>query len=180
MTENPSPKVRPAEPPDAGALAAIYNHYVAETVVTFEEEPVAAAEMARRVENVRSSGLPWLVAEDDGRVVGYACATPWRPRSGYRFSVEVTVYVAPDMGGRGIGSRLYGELLPRLAELGVHAVIGGIALPNAASVALHERIGMRKVAHFERVGFKLGRWVDVGYWQLLLGPAGNDATTGAG
>jgi phosphinothricin acetyltransferase len=180
MTENPSPKVRPAEPADAGALAAIYNPYVAETVVTFEEVPVAAAEMARRVENVRASGLPWLVAENDGRVVGYAYATPWRPRSGYRFSVEVTVYVAPDMGGRGIGSRLYGELLPRLAERGAHAVIGGIALPNAASVALHERFGMRKVAHFEQVGFKLGRWVDVGYWQLLLGPAGNDATPGAG
>ena len=180
MIEGRALRVRVAAPADAGALAAIYNHYVAETVVTFEEDPVAPAEMARRVEGVRASGLPWLVAEDEDRVVGYAYATPWRSRSGYRFSVEVTVYVAPDMGGRGIGTRLYGELFPRLADRGVHAVVGGIALPNAASVALHGRMGMRKVAHFEQVGFKLGRWVDVGYWQLLLGPAGNDATHGAG
>ena len=170
MTEPSALRVRVAEPADAAALAAIYNHYVRETVVTFEEEPVAPAEMARRVESVRATGLPWLVAEDDGRVVGYAYATAWRPRSGYRFSVEVTVYVAPDLGGRGIGSRLYGELFPRLAEGGIHAVNGGIALPNAASVALHEKLGLRKVAHFEQVGRKLGRWVDVGYWQLILSP----------
>lgn len=171
--------IRGADPHDAAQLAAIYNHYVTETVVTFEEEPIAPAEMARRVESVLSSGLPWLVAENAGRVVGYAYATAWRARSGYRFSVEVTVYVSPDMGGRGIGSRLYGELFPRLAERGVHAVVGGIALPNAASVALHEKLGMRKVAHFEQVGRKLGLWVDVGYWQVILEPRGGVAS-GAG
>ncbi len=169
----PARSVRTAEPADAAGIAAIYNHYVAESVVTFEEEPVAIAEMARRLAEVRSIGLPWLVAAEHGRVVGYAYATKWRPRSGYRFSVEVTVYVAPDRGGSGIGSSLYAELFARLADHGVHAVVGGIALPNAASVALHEKIGMRKVAHLEQVGFKLGRWVDVGYWQIVLGSEGS-------
>ena len=160
--------IREATPSDATAIAEIYNHYVTETVVTFEEEPVAAAEMARRIEEVRSASLPWLVAEEGLEVAGYAYATRWRGRSGYRFSAEVTVYLASGRGGRGIGSKLYEQLFSLLRARGVHAVMGGIALPNEASVALHEKLGMRKVAHFEQVGFKLDRWIDVGYWQRLL------------
>lgn len=161
-------KIREATPSDAAAIAEIYNHYVDETVVTFEEEPVPAAEIARRIEEVRSASLPWLVAEEGQGVAGYAYATRWRTRSGYRFSAEVTVYLAPGHAGRGIGSKLYEQLFPLLQARGVHAVMGGIALPNEASVALHEKLGMRKVAHFEQVGFKFGRWIDVGYWQLIL------------
>lgn len=137
-------------------------------MVTFEEEPVAAAEMARRLEEVRSASLPWLVAEDGGHVLGYAYATQWKARSGYRFSAEITVYLAPDQAGRGIGSKLYRQLFPMLLARSIHAVMGGIALPNEASVALHEKLGMRKVAHFEAVGFKFDRWIDVGYWQRTL------------
>jgi phosphinothricin acetyltransferase len=162
------PTIRPAEPADAAGIAAIYNHYVAQTVVTFEEEPVSAAEIVRRIEDVRSAELPWLVAEQAGRVTGYAYATRWRPRSAYRFSAEITVYLGPADGGRGIGSQLYAELFARLKARGIHAVMAGIALPNEASVALHEKYGMRKVAQFQEVGFKLGRWVDVGYWQRSL------------
>ncbi len=136
--------------------------------MTFEEEPVAAAEIVRRVEEVRSASLPWLVAEDGSRVLGYAYATPWKVRSGYRFSAEITMYLAPDQAGRGIGSSLYGQLFPMLQARRIHAVMGGIALPNEASVALHEKFGMRKVAHFEAVGFKFDRWIDVGYWQRML------------
>lgn len=157
--------IRPAAPADAARVADIYNHYVAHTVVTFEEEAVAAAEMARRIAEVQEAALPWLVAEEDGRVVGYAYAAKWRARSAYRFSVEVTVYLGPDDGRRGIGSRLYGAVIPMLQEQGLHAVMAVIALPNAASVALHEKFGMRKVGHLQEVGFKFGRWVDVGYWQ---------------
>lgn len=153
---------------DATAVAAIYNHFVTATVVTFEEQTVSDTEMLRRIEEVRSSMLPWLVAEEGGRVVGYASASPWKSRSGYRFSAEITVYVAPGEGGRGIGSALYGALFPMLQARGVHAVIGGIALPNDASVALHEKFGMRKVAHFKETGFKQGRWIDVGYWERIL------------
>lgn len=160
--------IRDAAPSDAAAMAGIYNHYVMETVVTFEEEPVTPAEMARRIEAVQSASLPWLVAEEGSLVAGYAYATPWRARTGYRFSAEITVYLSPEHGGRGIGSKLYGQLFPMLKDRGIHAVMGGIALPNEASVALHEKFGLRKVAHFKEVGFKLDRWIDVGYWQLRL------------
>ena len=160
--------IRAAAPSDATAVAAIYNHYVTKTLVTFEEEPVAAAEIARRMADVRSESLPWLVAEEGGHVVGYAYATQWRPRVGYRFSAEITVYLGLEHGGRGIGSKLYGQLFPMLQARGIRVVIGGIALPNDASVALHEKFGLRKVAHFEAVGVKFDQWIDVGYWQRTL------------
>jgi L-amino acid N-acyltransferase YncA len=160
--------VRAAEQPDSSAIADIYNHYVAETVITFEEEPVKVAEMARRIQDVWSSSLPWLVAEQNGQIVGYAYAAPWKTRSAYRFSVEISVYVANSSMGRGIGSMLYSDLFSILETLGIHAVIGGIALPNDASVALHEKFGLAKVAHFQQVGFKFNRWVDVAYWERIL------------
>jgi L-amino acid N-acyltransferase YncA len=163
-----SPIIRMAEQSDASAIAAIYNHYVTETVITFEEEPINTAEMARRIKDVRSASLPWLVAEENNQVLGYASATPWKTRSAYRFSVEITVYVAPGSVGRGVGSLLYGSLFALLKTSAVHAVIGGIALPNDASVSLHEKFGMAKVAHFQQVGFKFNRWVDVGYWECVL------------
>lgn len=160
--------IRRAEPSDAFAIAEIYNHYIAETVITFEEKPVPVAEMARRMTEVRSASLPWLVADERGHVTGYAYASPWRSRSAYRFSVEATVYIAPGLVGRGIGSSLFGELLSMLQAQKIHSVIGGIALPNEASVALNEKFGLRKVAEFHEVGFKFGRWIDVGYWQRIF------------
>ena len=163
-----STSVRAVTPADAGAVAAIYNHYVLQTVVTFEEEPITAAEISRRIDEVRTGSLPWFVAERAGAIAGYAYASRWRARSAYRFSSEVTVYLAPEQGRRGIGSALYAELLSALRGSGLHAAIGGIALPNDASVALHEKFGFKKVAHFEQTGFKFNRWVDVGYWQLIL------------
>ena len=162
------PFIRAAVAGDSGVITEIYNHYVAKTVITFEEEPVSAPEMTRRIEEVGSASLPWLVAEREGTIVGYAYATPWRARSAYRFSVEVTVYVDPDCPRLGIGRRLYEELLPILKARGAHAAFGVIALPNEASVALHERFGFIKVAHLREVGFKFDRWIDVGYWQLIL------------
>ena len=163
-------EIRPATPADAAAVARIYNHYVKATLVTFEEEPLDEAEMARRIAEVLEAGLPWLVAGAAGEVVGYAYASKWHRRHGYRFSVEVTVYLAPDRGGRGTGTQLYSVLLDRLRGLGIRSAIGGIALPNDASVALHEKFGFRKVAHYERIGVKFGQWLDVGYWQCHLQP----------
>jgi L-amino acid N-acyltransferase YncA len=160
--------IRAATLADAAGVVAIYNHFVLETIVTFEEQPIDSAEMLRRMESVWQASLPWLVAEQDGAVLGYAYASKWKERIGYRFSVESSVYCAPNAVGRGLGTRLYGALLPLLRERGVHAVIGGIALPNEASIALHEKLGMRKVAHFEQTGFKFDRWIDVGYWQCVL------------
>jgi L-amino acid N-acyltransferase YncA len=161
-------EIRPVELSDAVAITAIYNSYITETVITFEEAPIDSEEMARRIEDVRSTSLPWLVAEENGRVVGYAYAAPWKVRAAYRFSVEITIYLAPDNVGRGIGSLLYSRLISSLQTLGAHAVIGGIALPNEASVALHERFGFQKVAHFQQVGFKFNRWIDVAYWERIL------------
>lgn len=164
--------IRPATTQDAAEVAAVYNHYVQTSTATFEESPVADTEMASRISTVHGHGLPWLVADaddgDDGTLRGYAYATPWRPRSAYRFAAEVTVYVAQDSVGQGVGAALYGQLLPAVRECGRTTVLAGIALPNPGSVALHERCGFGKVAHLERVGFKQGRWIDVGYWQLAL------------
>ena len=159
--------VRPAANTDAAAICDIYNHYVRSTVITFEETPVATPEMEERIAEV-TSRLPWLVAEEAGAIAGYAYATPWKPRSAYRFSVETTVYVAQGHMRRGLGVALYRELIESLRPLGVHCAVGGIALPNPASVALHEKLGFRKVGQFVEIGRKLDRWVDVGYWELIL------------
>lgn len=160
--------VRAARVADAVQIAEIYNHYIANTVITFEEEAVSAEEMTSRIEAVHKAGLPWLVAEQEGSLAGYSYASPWKTRSAYRHSVETTVYLRHGKEGRGIGSTLYSALLPLLRERGVHAVIGGAALPNPASVALHEKLGFEPVATFRQVGFKHDRWVDVAYWERIL------------
>jgi L-amino acid N-acyltransferase YncA len=160
--------VRPALATDAEAIARIYNYYVNSTVITFEEEPVSAQTMAARLSEVQSASLPWLVAELDGALVGYAYANKWKVRSAYRYSVETTIYLEHGREGMGIGKRLYLELLSLLRARGIHIAIGGAALPNEASVALHEKLGFERVATFRQVGFKHDRWVDVAYWQLVL------------
>jgi L-amino acid N-acyltransferase YncA len=160
--------IRTAMAGDAEAIARIYNHYVASTIITFEEQAVSAGEMAARMAEIAAAHLPWLVAEQDGRIVGYAYASKWKGRCAYRFSAECTVYLDPDRLGMGYGTKLYERLFAALRECGMHAVIGGVALPNPASVALHEKLGMKKVAHFGEVGFKFDRWIDVGYWQATL------------
>jgi L-amino acid N-acyltransferase YncA len=167
MTEGEN-VIRPAETPDCDAIARIYNHYIHHTIITFEEQPISAAEIAARVEEIRAASLPWLVTESEGQVLGYAYASKWKGRCAYRFSVESTVYLDPGATGRGLGRPLYEALLAELQDRRLHAVIGGIALPNPASVGLHEALGFAKVAHFPEVGYKLDRWIDVGYWQKIL------------
>ena len=162
--------IRAAAPADAEVLARIYNHYVTDTVVTFEESSITATEKGARVAEARNQKLPWLVAQTDAGVQGYAYASRWKGRCAYRHSVEVTVYVEHESVGRGLGTHLYSALFAELARGDCHVAIGGITLPNAASVALHEKFGMRKVAHFSEVGYKFGRWLDVGYWQVVLDP----------
>ncbi|MDJ0877809.1 MAG: GNAT family N-acetyltransferase [Halieaceae bacterium] len=161
--------IRAAVKADGAALAALYNHYVRHTATTFETEAVDAREMYGRVSAVQQIGLPWLVLVENGKLQGYACAVRWKGRSAYRNSVESTIYLADGLGGNGLGTLLYGELLAQLRNRGMHCALGGIALPNAASVALHERMGFEKVAHLKEVGRKFDRWIDVGYWQCMLG-----------
>jgi phosphinothricin acetyltransferase len=160
-------RTRLATPADSAGVAAVYNPYVLGSTVTFEEEEVGPEEMASRLAVVAAADLPWLVAEGPEGIVGYAYASRWKGRSGYRHSVETSVYLAPHATGRGLGRRLYEDLYDRLRARRLHAVMAGIALPNAASVALHERMGLRQVALFREVGLKFGRWIDVGYWQAL-------------
>lgn len=165
---NPNPTIRPAQAADGADLARIYNHYVLNTTVTFEEEPIAGAAMAERLAETRATGLPFLIAEANGVIVGFAYASKWKGRCAYRFSAEVTIYLDCDFGGRGIGSALYDQLLPALRAQGLHAAIAGIALPNDASIRLHEKYGFVPIGTFREVGRKFERWIDVGYWQRVF------------
>ena len=163
-------RLRRATAGDAAAIAAIYEPYVTRSAVSFELEAPDAGEMRARIE---SGGdlYPWLVAEDEGKVLGYASASAFRTRPAYRFAVETSVYLREDACGRGLGRALYEPLLDRLTRQGFAQAIGAIALPNEASVRLHERLGFRHVGTYERVGWKLGEWRDVGLWQRPLAMA---------
>lgn len=161
--------IREAIYDDVGAILDIYNDYIVNTAYTFEEVPLSHAQMAERIHKIQvTEGFPWLVALIENQPVAYAYATKWKERSAYRYSVEATVYVAPGFHGRGLGTQLYQALFEKLKQLGINAVMGGITLPNPESIALHEKVGMKKVAHLEKVGFKFERWRDVGYWQINL------------
>lgn len=162
--------VRLATADDAAAIATIYAPFVTGTAVSFELEPPTEAEMRGRIE---SGGdlYPWFVAcGADGAVLGYAAASQFRARRAYRFSVETSVYVAPDAHRRGLASALYARLLETLTAQGFVQAIGSITLPNAASVALHEKMGFRQAGTYRDVGFKLGAWRSVGLWQRPLAP----------
>ena len=159
--------IRPATPADAAALAAIYNPYITDTVITFEEEPVSAEEMAGRIRKV-SATYPWIVWEEEGQVLGYAYASSWRSRHAYRFAVETTVYVDLAHQRKGIGEKLYRELVVAMRDYGFHSALGCLALPNDPSVTLHEKLGFTKVAHMKEAGWKFDQWVDVGFWELIL------------
>ncbi|MBS0217909.1 MAG: N-acetyltransferase [Proteobacteria bacterium] len=161
-------RIRDAVDDDAAVVAAIYNVHVRDTIVTFELDEVDADEMMRRMAQVRGLGLPWLVLEERGVVIGYAYGGQWKARAAYARTVESSIYLADAACGRGLGKGLYAELIARLRACGIHVVIGGVSLPNAASIALHEGLGFEAIGAFREVGWKLGRWIDVGYWQLRL------------
>jgi len=163
-----SVSIRTAAASDAAQIAAIYNHYIAATCITFETEPVTVEDMAQRIRETLDLSLPWLVAEEGGTIGGYAYASKWKGRCAYRYSVEATIYLDPEWTGKGLGVALYTALIDAIKAASIRSVIGGIALPNDASIRLHERLGFKKVGHFEKVGFKNDQWVDVGYWQLQL------------
>ena len=165
--------IRDADPArDAGRCAEIYRPYVLDTVISFEDEPPDEAEIRRRIEDI-STRFPWLVAESDGEVVGYAYASPHRDRAAYRWAVDVAVYVSPGHHRRGVGRALYEELCERLTVQNYRIACAGIALPNPASIALHETLGFELVGVYRQIGWKQGAWHDVAWYQLAL--AGADA-----
>jgi phosphinothricin acetyltransferase len=157
---------------DASACAEIYAPYVLETVISFEDDPPDVAEMRHRIEEV-SARYPWLVAEEDGRVVGYAYADPHRDRAAYRWAVDVAIYIDPAFHGRGIGRALYETLFELLTEQGYRTAVAGIALPNPASIAIHEKLGFEPVGVYRSIGWKLGAWHDVAWYQRPLADGGD-------
>ncbi len=159
-----------ARPDDAAAIAAIYAPYVRETVISFELNPPGPDEMRQRITSTTET-YPWLVAEGAGRIWGYAYASKHRSREAYRWACDVAVYLSAEAQGRGLGTRLYTELLRILTAQGFRAAYGGIALPNAPSVALHEKMGFHHLGTYTKVGLKLGQWHDVGWWQCSLAAA---------
>lgn len=166
----PAILVRPSADADVPAIAGIYGHHVLHGLASFEEVAPAVEEMARRRADIVAKGFPYLVAEEAGQVVGYAYCSGYRPRSGYRFSVEDSIYVAPGRGGAGIGSLLLPRLVDAATALGARqmiAVIGDSA--NHGSIRLHARFGFRHAGTLEAIGFKLGRWVDSVLMQRALG-----------
>ena len=168
-------RVRVASPRrDADRVAEIYGPYVSDSVVSFEEVPPTTSEMAERIQSVLA-WTPWLVAEDDnGRVIGYAYGSRHRDRPGYRWSVDVSVYVEVSWQRRGVGRALYADLIALLRRQRFVNVYAGIALPNEGSVALHEAIGMTLIGVYERVGYKLGSWPDVAWYGMRLQDPGAD------
>jgi L-amino acid N-acyltransferase YncA len=177
-TASSSLLIRQADADDFDAIARIYAHYVLHALATFEETPPPADELRARHAAITGAGLPYVVAELDGVVAGYAYASTYRPRSAYRHTIEDSVYVADGMGGRGIGLALLGAIIER-CERGpwrqMIAVIGNSG--NAGSIALHARLGFERVGVLKHVGFKHGRWVDTVLMQRALQPS--DAASAA-
>ena len=159
--------IRLASPDDAGWIADIYAPYVRDTVISFEMTPPSAEEIAKRIETTLQT-WPWLVAEEAGQPLAYAYASQHRSRAAYQWSCDVSVYVAPAAQGRKVGTRLYEQLLDMLAGQGFRNAFAGIALPNDASIALHERLGFEHLGTYTAVGYKLGAWHDVGWWQKRI------------
>lgn len=162
--------IRSVQPSDAAAIADIYNHFIDETIITFEYDRVDAVEIELRIEGIINGGFPYIVYEDpaSGELVGYAYAGQWRKRIAYRFVVESAIYLRHGWEGKGIGKELYSELFEQLRAREFRSVIAGISIPNEASSAAHKSLGFRKVGVFERVGLKFDRWIDVEFWQLDL------------
>jgi phosphinothricin acetyltransferase len=161
------PAVRLASPDDADQILAIYAPIVSETAISFELEVPSVKEMRQRIVKTLAV-LPWLIAEEGGVLLGYAYASQHRDRLAYQWSVDVSVYVSAQARRRGIARELYTRLLGILSAQGYYNVFAGIALPNDASVGVHEALGFRRVALYDKVGFKLGDWRDVGWWSFAL------------
>lgn len=161
--------IRVARLDDAAQVLEIYAPNVTGTFISFEAEPPSADEMRARIAKILPTH-PWLVHEANGRIAGYAYGSRFRDRAAYQWSTEVSCYVRPEARGRGIGKALYTELLRLLAAQGFRNAFAGIALPNAASVRLHESVGFAPVGLYRNAGFKLGAWHDVGWWGRELGP----------
>lgn len=159
--------IRPVSLSDAEVICGIYNYYILNTTITFEEDPLNVDEVISRIQKI-TPNFPWLVYEEESIIKGYTYAGKWKERSAYRYSVETGIYIGPNYINQGIGTQLKGKLIKKLKEKSIHSILCGIALPNPASIALCEKFGFEKVAHLKEIGYKFNKWIDVGYWELIL------------
>ncbi|AUP78149.1 GNAT family N-acetyltransferase [Flavivirga eckloniae] len=157
--------IRPLNIKDTQQLLDIYNYYVLNSIVTFDDEALSLETFKEKITRINDD-YPFIVFEEHDEILGYAYGSKWRPKPAYKHTVESTVYVKHDALGKQIGSKLYTELLSQLKAQNYHIVLGGLTLPNDPSVKLHEKFGFEKVAHFKEVGLKFNKWLDVGFWQL--------------
>ena len=161
--------IREVRPEDTGSITAIYNEYVAHSVITFETEPVREEEMRSRITGIVSH-FPYFVYETEGKIAGYCYAHAWKERAAYRYTLETTVYLASEYQGKGIGKQLMQTLINECRHRGYHALIACITEGNEASNSLHQKLGFKQVSHFEKVGLKFDRWLDVFDDELILIP----------
>ncbi|WP_111709512.1 GNAT family N-acetyltransferase [Lutibacter citreus] len=159
--------IRNVKVADAQIISEIYNYHVLNTIVTFDLNPISVDEISQQIKNVTKKH-PWIVYEENNKVLGYAYADTWKKRNAYNFTVESSIYIMQNAIGKGIGKKLYEHLINDLKSRNIHSIIGGISLPNEASIAIHEKFGFKKIAHFKEVGLKFNKWIDVGYWQLKI------------
>jgi len=159
--------IRAAAQQDAQSICDIYNYYVANTVVSFEEQPVSVDEMETRIRDITSE-YPFFVIEENGNILGFAYTNKYRDRRAYRYTAEVTIYLRDGKEGKGLGTELMRRIIEETRGKGIHTLISAIAIPNERSVAIHEKFGFEKIGHFREVGFKFDQWIDVGYWELVL------------
>jgi L-amino acid N-acyltransferase YncA len=160
-------KIRDVKLEDAAQITEIYDYYILKTHHTFEVDALSPEESESRIKRVIEH-YPFLVAEDDdGEILGYAFASQFKLLQAYEHTAEVWIYVKNAAKQKGVGTHLYMELFDKLSDINIHVMVAAIALPNDASIKFHERLGFAKVAHFKEIGYKLGRWIDVGYWQLI-------------
>ena len=159
--------IREVKLSDAKAIVDIYNYYILNTNITFEEKQLTVDDMEERIIE-KTAKHPWIVYERDGQVIGYAYLSGWHSRSAYRYSNEASIYLNSNEKGHGIGKELFGQLSEVSKCYGVHTIVSGITIPNTESISLHEKFGFKKIAEFEEIGFKNNKWLNVGYWQKLL------------
>jgi len=159
--------IRNVQIEDAKELVAIYNYYVINTIVTFDRTPFSSDDFKQKIKSIYKK-YPFIVFEENNEILGYAYASSWRAKPSYKHTAESTIYIKNSVLGKGIGTKLYTELLQQLKQQNFHTIIGGLTLPNDASIKLHEKLGFKKVAHFKEVGRKFNQWLDVAFWQLTF------------
>lgn len=159
--------IRQFKPSDLNPMREIYNHYVENTLVTFDEVALNEQEFADKLNPVIHK-YPCFVYEKEGQVLGFSYATEWKENPAYRFTVSTAIYLDPEAIDKGTGTALYKKLIEELREMNTHSIVAGILMPNEKSTRMHERLGFSKVAHLSQIGFKFNKWIDVSYWQMIL------------